>query len=60
MIGVDVENTQLKEFESAIEAGQILMLVDIAKDRADDISKLVEILHPEVEIGHTKPTILKL
>ena len=57
MIGVDVENTQLKEFESAIEAGQILMLVDVEYDRADDISKLVLILHPEVEIGHTKPNI---
>jgi hypothetical protein len=58
MIGVDVENTQLKAFESAIEAGQILMLVDVVKDRADDINKLVEILHPEVEIGTTEPTIL--
>jgi hypothetical protein len=47
MIGVDLENTQLKAFESAIHEGQILMLVDVAKDRAGDITKLVQIIHPE-------------
>lgn len=59
MIGVNVENTQLKEFETAIEAGQLLMMVDVEKDRADDISKLVKILHPEVQIGHAKSLLSK-
>lgn len=57
MIGVDVKNTQLKDFESAIEAGQILMLVDVPKDRVDAITKLVEQHHPEAEVDGTEPTI---
>lgn len=53
MIGVDLENTQLKAFEEAIHQGKILMLVDIDKDRAGDITKLVQIIHPEVSIEAT-------
>ncbi len=57
MIGVDLENTQLKGFEDAIHQGQILMLVDVDKDRAEDITKLVQIIHPEAIIAGTKVTI---
>jgi len=53
MIGVDLENTQLKAFEDAIHQGQILILVDVEKDRAADITKLVQIIHPEVNIEAT-------
>lgn len=53
MIGVDIENTQLKSFEAAIHQGQILMLVDVAKDQVEDISKLIVTIHPEVFIEDT-------
>lgn len=57
MIGVDLENTQLKAFEDAIHQGQILMLVDVDKKRAEDITKLVQIIHPEAIIEGTEVTI---
>ncbi len=56
MIGVDVENTQLKGFEAAIHEGQILMLVDVAKDRVEGITKLIQTIHPEVFIEDTEAT----
>lgn len=57
MIGVSTPNTQLKEFEKAIEDGQLLMLIDVPKDRVNEIEKLVKSHHPEAEVEGTEPTV---
>jgi len=57
MIGVDVTNSQLSEFEEAIKGGEILMMVDVSKDRVEEIDDLVKKHHPEAEIEGTEPTI---
>ncbi len=57
MIGMDVANSQLKTFEAGLEAGQLLMLVDVPKARVDEIDTLVKQHHPEAQIGGTEPTI---
>ncbi|MDQ2694426.1 MAG: DUF1269 domain-containing protein [Pseudomonadota bacterium] len=55
MIGVSVPNTQLKRFESALEQGQLLMLLDVPKDRADEITDLIKRHHPEAQVQGTEP-----
>ena len=57
MIGMDVENTHIKQFESAIQAGQILVLVDVPKDRVDDIQNSVKKHHSDADFEGTEPTI---
>jgi hypothetical protein len=57
MIGVDVPNSRLQHFEEAINKGEILMLVDVAKGRIEEIEKLVREHYPNVEIEGTEPTI---
>jgi len=57
MIGMDVENSHIKKFHDSIEAGQILILVDVAKSRADEIEKAVQQHHPDAEFEGTEPTI---
>lgn len=57
MIGVDVPNTRLSGFEEAIQHGEILMMVDVAKDRVDEIDSLVKKHHPEAEVKGTEPAI---
>lgn len=57
MIGVDVDNSQVKKFKSAIEEGKVLVLVDVAKDRVDDIETLVKKHHPEADLEGTEPHI---
>jgi hypothetical protein len=57
MIGLDVPNTRLKEFEKAIQAGQFLMMVDVPRERVDDISEMVKKHHPEADMHGTEPTI---
>src|SRR5579864_5694214 len=37
MIGVDVPNTRLKRFEEAIGRGQLLMMIDVPRDRVEEI-----------------------
>ncbi len=55
MIGISAPNTQLKRFEEEIESGQILMLIDVPKSRADEISELVRQHHPEAHIEGSEP-----
>ena len=57
MIGVDVPNTRLAKFEEAIKHGEVLMMVDVAKDRVEEIDDLVKRHHPEAEIKGTEPAI---
>ena len=57
MIGIDAPNSRLKAFEEAIEKGEFLMLVDVPKDRVDEIDELVKQHHPEAKIEGTEPTI---
>ncbi|WP_341319177.1 DUF1269 domain-containing protein [Paraburkholderia sp. IMGN_8] len=57
MIGVDVPNTRLKRFEEAIALGEILMLVDVPKDRVEEIEQMVKLHHAEADIQGADPTI---
>ncbi len=57
MIGADVPNSQLKDFQSAIDQGQLLFMIDVPKARVDEISELVKKHHPEAEIEGTEPTV---
>jgi hypothetical protein len=57
MIGVSVNNTQIKQFEDAIEAGQLLLLADVPKSRVEEIEERLKKLLPQVEIEGTEPTI---
>jgi hypothetical protein len=57
MIGVDVPNTRLRRFEKAIENGELLMMVDVPKDRVEEIGTLVKSHHPEADVEGTDPTI---
>jgi hypothetical protein len=57
MIGVDVPNTRIQKFQDAIDNGELLMMVDVPKNRVDEIDDLVKKHHPEAEIEGTEPTI---
>lgn len=57
MIGMDVENTHIKQFHESIESGQILVLVDVAKSRTEEIERSVKQHHPDADFKGTEPTI---
>ncbi len=55
IIAQEIPNHELEAFESAIEAGQLLMIVDVPKVRLDEMLALIHDHHPEVTIGTTEP-----
>jgi len=57
MIGMDAPNSRLKQFESAIEKGEFLLLVDVAKARVNEIEALIKDHYPKAEVEGTEPTI---
>jgi len=57
MIGVDLPNSRLEKFHQAIDEGELLMMVDVPRNRVEEIDDLVKKHHPEAEIEGTEPTI---
>jgi hypothetical protein len=57
MIGVDVHNSQIRQYEPAIEKGDLLMMVDVPKDRVSAIRDMVHNLYPQADLGTTEPQI---
>lgn len=57
MIGVSAPSSRLKEFESAISEGNLLMMVDVPKQQVDEVTELIKKHHPEVDVEGTEPVI---
>ncbi|MGD2118663.1 MAG: DUF1269 domain-containing protein [Chromatiales bacterium] len=57
MIGMDVENTHVQQFQDAIEKGQLLVLVDVPKERVEEIQQQVVKHYPDAGFEGTEPTI---
>jgi len=57
MIGVDVVNSQIKQFEGAVDKGEVLFLVDVPKERVDEIETMVKMHHPDADVEGTEPHI---
>jgi hypothetical protein len=57
MIGISAPSSRLKEFESAISEGNLLMMVDVAKTQVDEMTALIKKHHPEAEVEGTEPVI---
>jgi hypothetical protein len=57
MVGVGLPSSRLQQFESAVEAGQLLMLVDVPRERVQEIEALVTRHHPDAELEGIDPNI---
>lgn len=57
MVGMNVGNRRIKEFEDAIEAGEFLVLADVAPERVNEIEALIKQHIPQVEVEQTEPRI---
>jgi hypothetical protein len=47
MVGAAVPNSRLKQFQADLEAGRVLLMVDVPFRRAAEIMELVASRHPE-------------
>lgn len=57
LVGSSVPNTSLRDFQAAIDAGKMLLMVDVPYSRVDEIRELVASHHPEAEWGGMAPEV---
>ncbi len=57
LVAASAPNTMLKPFEKAIEDGNILLMVDVPKERVEEISQVIQKTHPEAANHGIEPTI---
>ena len=57
MIGASAGNRRLKDYEAAVERGEILVMVDVPKDKVGEIQEKVRLHHPAADCKGTDPTI---
>ncbi len=47
LVAISAPNTQLKRFEPALERGEVLLMVDVARDKVEEITQLITTHHSE-------------
>jgi len=57
LVGASVPNSRLKQYQADIEAGRILLMVDVPPARVEEIRELVHRRHPEASGGAMEPTL---
>lgn len=57
LAGLQVGNSRVKQYEEAIERGELLVMVDIPKERIDAISKVIIKHHPKAQFGGIEPIL---
>ena len=53
--GAAFPNSRLAEFEAAIEAGRLLIMVDVTHDQTPLVERIVKTRHPEAELEGFEP-----
>lgn len=57
MIGLNVGNSRLKDFEDAIERGELLVMADVPMDRVEEIAERIKKALPGAELEGTEPHV---
>lgn len=57
MVGLNVGSTRLKAFEEAIERGELLVIVDVPRDRVDEVTERIHKMHANIEFEGTEPRV---
>lgn len=57
MIAADVPNTHLVKFEKDIKHGKILLMIDLPKERMEEITQSIHKHHPKTIVRGPDPTI---
>lgn len=55
MVGSSIGNRRIEQFQAAIDKGELLMMVDVPRDRLEEIGAAVKKHHPEAECEGADP-----
>lgn len=57
MIGSSAPNSRLRAFETEIESGKLLLMVDVPRGRIEEIEALLQRVHPEARFAGMDPAV---
>jgi hypothetical protein len=57
MVGSSIGSRRIQQFEEALEKGEFLMMVDVPRERVEEIETLVKKHHPDAECGGVEPAV---
>src|ERR1700704_5596526 len=57
LVAMSVPNSRLKSFQKEIDAGKILLMVDVPPSRIEEVQDLVSRRHPEATSHGIEPTL---
>jgi hypothetical protein len=57
LVAMSVPNSRLRPFHKEIDAGKILLMVDVPSSRIEEIQDLVHLRHPEATAHGVEPTL---
>ncbi|WP_233887884.1 DUF1269 domain-containing protein [Paraburkholderia flagellata] len=57
MIGVEMPNSRLKRFEEGILRGELLIMIDVPKERVEEIEQVIELYDAQTHIEGTGPSM---
>jgi uncharacterized membrane protein YeaQ/YmgE (transglycosylase-associated protein family) len=57
MVGLQVPNSRLKPFESDIQQGKVLLMLDVPMGRAQEVHEIIARRHPEAADRGNEPTV---
>lgn len=57
MVGGGLPSGRLEKFEGAIASGQLLMMIDVPRDKVEAVEALVCRHHPEADLEGTEPNM---
>lgn len=55
MVGISIDSRRIEEFQAAIQRGELLLMVDVPRDRVEEIEAIVIKHHPEAECEGADP-----
>jgi hypothetical protein len=53
MIGIRHDNAQIETYEKALENGQVLVMLDVASERVDEIERVIQEAAPNTKVEGT-------
>jgi len=54
LVGTSIDNSQLREYEEAIERGEILVIAEVPEERRTEIEKALSAAHPTLSLEGSK------
>lgn len=57
MVGISADSRRIEDYQSAIDRGELLLIIDVPRERVEEIETIVLKHHPEVELEGVDPHV---